>query len=181
MTPADGETEPSTVVVALSKGMKVDGNEAYPTGGGDREGTISISSKMGKFTTLEEYQQMSKTTRREFSSKLTVSRFFGIGNEKNEMENLPLAQDMNWYSLKQVQTRYVVVSMEQQLEFFDIISMTRINVVKIGKFFSAMIRVNPPDTNFLQGDKFVQETDIGYYAKSFTNSAAICLRSSNDV
>ena len=97
------------------------------------------------------------------------------------MTALPLTTGMNWYSLKQVQTRYVVVSMEQQLEFFDIISMTKINVVKIGKFFSAMIRVNPIDTNYMQGDKFVQETDIGYYAKSFTNSAAICLRSTNDV
>lgn len=52
MSPTDSETEPSTVVVALSKGMKVDG--------------------VG------------------FSSKLTVSRFFGIGNYLNTTSDLPL-------------------------------------------------------------------------------------------
>ena len=87
---------------------------------------------------------------------------------------------MSWYSLKQVQTRYVVVSMEQHLEFFDIVQQTRLSIVNIGKFFSMMIRVNPPEMQYMQGDKFVQETDIGYYAKSFTNSAAICERSSTN-
>ena len=60
MSPADGETEPSTVFVALSKGMKVDGNEAYPSGRDDKEhyamNIMNSSSNMGKFTTLEEYQ-----------------------------------------------------------------------------------------------------------------------------
>ena len=79
--------------------------------------------KLNRFTTAEEYMITNKTVRREFSSRLTVTRFFGMDNEKNKTGILDLTTGMNWYSLKQVQTRYVVVSMEQQLEFFDIIQM----------------------------------------------------------
>jgi len=62
------------------------------------------------------------------------------------------------------------------LEFFDIVTMTKVNQVKIGKFFSLMLRVNPPDLSFMLNDKFIQETCIGYHAKSFTNSAIMCER-----
>ena len=37
-----------------------------------------------------------------------------------------------------------------------------------------MIRVNPPDMEFMMSDKFLQETGIGYHAGQFFKSGIIC-------
>ena len=85
-----------------------------------------------------------------------------------------LPDDEKFYSIKQMRTRYIIVSTGKQLEFFDILTMTRIGKLEIGNFYSVIIRANPPHLRFEMDDIFLQEACIGYLEGAFFKTAIIC-------
>ena len=59
-------------------------------------------------------------------SFISLTRWYGAGNPKNNTTYLELSPRSKFYSMKQFQTRYVIVSMDQHLEFFDVVAKTKI-------------------------------------------------------
>ena len=60
------------------------------------------------------------------------------------------------------------------MEFFDVLTMTKVGTLNIGRFFTLLIRVNNPGLDYIGGDRLVQETAIGYSFGSFFKCGVIC-------
>ena len=107
---------------------------------------------------------------------LRLIRWFGSGNNKNNQKDLQLPDNANFYSLKQIQTRYIAVSLQEEVQLFDITKMTKIGTLNTAGFYSLLVRVNPVGMPFMLDDVFVQETAIGYNGGQFYKVGLICER-----
>ena len=54
-------------------------------------------------------------------------QWFGLDKDQlNRTERIQLSENCKPYSIKQIRTKYIVVSTDLQLEFFDVKAMTKI-------------------------------------------------------
>ena len=107
---------------------------------------------------------------------LRLIRWYGSGNKNNNQKDLQLPDNANFYSLKQIQTRYIAVSLQEEVQLFDITKMTKIGTLNTAGFYSLLVRVNPVGMPFMLDDVFVQETAIGYNGGQFYKVGLICER-----
>ena len=90
---------------------------------------------------------------------------------------VPCDENCKPYSIKQIRTKYIVVSTDLQLEFFDVKAMTKIGNLQTGGFYSLMLRANSSDMEFELEDELLQEACIGFTNGAFFKTALVCKQS----
>ena len=68
------------------------------------------------------------------------------------------------------------MSLQEEVQLFDLIEMTKIGTLNTAGFYSLLVRVNPVGMPFMLDDVFVQETAIGYNGGQFYKVGLICER-----
>ena len=86
---------------------------------------------------------------------LRLIRWFGDGNPKTSQTDIKLPDYANFYSLKQIQTRYLAASLQEEVQIFDLCTLTKIGSLNTSGFFSLFVRVNPHGMPFMLNDLFV--------------------------
>lgn len=107
-------------------------------------------------------------------SFLSITRWYGIGSDRNDINFLPLTDNCRFYCLKQVLTRYIAVSTDQQIEFFDVLTLKKVGKFETGGFYQLLLRANPVSMSFEYNEVFLQESCIGFANGAFFKTALIC-------
>ena len=129
---------------------------------------FSLAGKEAKSKTEKQYPGKNAET-----SYVSVTRWYGLEHQKNSTEYLPLP-DEKFYCIKQIRTRYLVVSTQSQIEFLDVPTKSRVGKLDIGGFYSLLLRANLNSMSFEMEDVFLQESCIGFTNGAFFKTALIC-------
>lgn len=95
--------------------------------------------------------------------------YYGHNDPRNRFEKRPLTPNMNVHCVAQVCRTMVAVSMDKHLELFDALTATRTRIISTDSPFQFFVRVNPPGFAFEMGEKFVQQTCIGFNSGSLVS------------
>lgn len=95
---------------------------------------------------------------------VVLYRFFGLDHPNNAAQALPI-QGQLIHSLKQMRTRYLAVSLDRELRFYDVMSLTLQRTIYTEQPYQFLVRASPRDFQFELG--MVSEACIGYGYKTF--------------
>ena len=85
----------------------------------------------------------------------TITRWYGFENPKNNTEYMQLPDDSKFYCLRQIRVRYIAVSLDRAIEFFDVLTKEKIGKLEIGGFYSLFLRANSAQMSFEMEDVFL--------------------------
>ena len=85
----------------------------------------------------------------------TITKWYGLENPKNITEYMQLPDDAKFYCLRQIRVRYIAVSTDRVIEFFDVLTKEKIGKLEIGGFYSLLLRANSDQMSFEMEDIFL--------------------------
>lgn len=100
---------------------------------------------------------------------VVLYRFLGVDQPGNYARFLPI-QGQLIHSLKQMRTRYLAVSLDKELRFYDIVTLTLQRTINTEQPYQFLVRASPRDFQFELG--MVSEACIGYGYKTFFECGA---------
>ena len=85
----------------------------------------------------------------------TITKWYGLENPKNITEYMQLPDNTKFYCLRQIRVRYIAVSTDRVIEFFDVLTKEKIGKLEIGGFYSLLLRANSDQMSFEMEDVFL--------------------------
>ncbi|TNV79228.1 hypothetical protein FGO68_gene10734 [Halteria grandinella] len=98
-------------------------------------------------------------------NQLVIYNYYGVHHPSNGARKVFPVQGTNFYSLKQLCTKYVAASLERELRIFDVTAGTHVRTINTDQPYNFLHRVNPVGYNFEYGIQ--AEACIGYAYKEF--------------